>query len=273
MSGTLPPRRLGIAGLGAVGRTVAAHVDADLPAYSVAAVSARRRGRASEFIDGLGADPRIVELTELAEHADIVVEAAPAEHLRDLATPVLSQGKELVVLSCGALLEAWDLVDLAEQHGARIHIPTGALLGLDGVLGAAEGQLTSVRMVTRKPVRGLLGAPFLTERGIDLTGASEPVQLFEGTVREAIKGFPANLNVAVALSLAGLGPDATHLEVWADPDLDRNTHQIEVEADSASMAFSIANVPTEENPRTGRITALSVIALLRKLTSPLPVGT
>jgi aspartate dehydrogenase len=121
-------------------------------------------------------------------------------------------------------------------------------------------------------VKALLGAPYVTEKGIDLERLRESHKIFEGTAREAAKGFPANLNVAAALSLAGLGPDKTTLEIWADPSLNRNMHRIEVEADSASFAMWIANVPSE-NPKTGRITALSVIACLRKMNAPLRIGT
>ena len=99
-----------------------------------------------------------------------------------------------------------------------------------------------------------------------------PLRVFEGTAREAAKGFPANLNVAVALSLAGLGPDGTRLEIWADPTVTRNTHRIVVDSDAARIDMTIENIPSE-NPRTGRITALSVIAALRKMTAPLRVGT
>jgi aspartate dehydrogenase len=127
-------------------------------------------------------------------------------------------------------------------------------------------------MVTRKPVKGLAGAPFLVERGIGLDDLREPLKIFSGTAREAAGGFPANLNVAAALSLAGIGPDRTLVEVWADPTVTRNTHRIEVESDSANFSMTIENIPSE-NPRTGRITAYSVIALLRKLTSPMRVGT
>jgi aspartate dehydrogenase len=127
-------------------------------------------------------------------------------------------------------------------------------------------------MITRKPVRGLAGAPFLAENGIDVESITEPMRVFSGSPREAAVGFPANLNVAVALGLAGIGVDDTRLEIWADPSLDRNTHTVEVVADSASFTMSIANIPSE-NPRTGRITALSVIACLRKLGAPLRVGT
>ena len=168
------------------------------------------------------------------------------------------------MLSVGALLENEDLIALAKQNGGQIVVPTGALIGLDAVTAAAEGKIQSVRMVTRKPLNGLAGAPYLVENNIDIAGITEPLKIFEGTARDAAKGFPANLNVAVALSLAGLGPDRTTLQIWADPTVTRNVHRVEVESDSARFSMSIENIPSE-NPKTGRITALSVIAYLRKL--------
>ncbi len=150
-------------------------------------------------------------------------------------------------------------------------MPTGALLGLDAVTAAAEGEIRAVRMITRKPVRGLAGAPYLAEHNIEIADITEPLCVFRGTPREAAIGFPANLNVAVALSLAGIGADKTTLEIWADPALTRNTHRIEVDSDSASFSMAIENIPSD-NPKTGRITALSVIAYLRKLNAPLRVG-
>jgi len=129
-----------------------------------------------------------------------------------------------------------------------------------------------VRMVTRKPPKGLAGAPYVVANKIGFDALREPTKIFTGTAREGARGFPANVNVAAALSLAGIGPDRTTLEIWADPGIDRNMHRIEVDADSARFAMEIANVPSE-NPKTGRITALSVIAFLRKMNAPLRVGT
>jgi aspartate dehydrogenase len=127
-------------------------------------------------------------------------------------------------------------------------------------------------MVTRKPLQGLAGAPHLIENNLSIEGLTEPLRIFEGTAREAAKGFPANLNVAVALSLAGIGPDRTQVEVWADPGVTRNTHTVTVRSDSSDLTMTIENIPDPDNPRTGRITALSVLAALRRLTSPLVVG-
>jgi aspartate dehydrogenase len=192
--------------------------------------------------------------------------------LRSIVAPFVRSGKTAVVLSAGALLDNEDLIELAKQNGGQIVVPTGALIGLDAVTAAAVGKIHSVRMVTRKPINGLAGAPYIVENNIDIAGITEPLKIFEGTAREAAKGFPANLNVAVALSLAGIGPDQTRLEIWADPTVTRNVHRIEVESDSARFSMAIENIPSD-NPRTGRITALSVIAYLRKQRASLRVGT
>jgi aspartate dehydrogenase len=265
-------QRVAIVGLGAIGKAVARKLDEGVTGLSLSAVAVRDPAAAGAFLATLSRRPAVVSLGALAGHADIVVECAPAQLLVTIAEPVLREGKKLVVLSVGALLFNPQLGQIAERYNAQILVPTGALIGLDAVLAAAEGKIQSVRMVTRKPVKGLAGAPFLVERGIGLDDLREPLKIFSGTAREAASGFPANLNVAAALSLAGIGPDKTLVEVWADPTVTRNTHRIEVESDSASFSMTIENIPSE-NPRTGRITAYSVIALLRKLTSPMRVGT
>lgn len=265
------PLRVAIAGLGAIGLKVAEALDRGIPGCVLAAVSANDRGKAAERLSHLGRQVPVVALEALEPLADIVVECAPAKLLASIAEPFLRAGKSVVVLSVGAILTNEHLVALARRHGGQIVVPTGALLGLDAVTAAAEGEIHSVRMVTRKPVRGLAGAPYLVEHNIDIDEITEPLRIFGGTPREAAIGFPANLNVAVALSLAGIGADKTTLEIWADPALERNVHRIEVVADSASFSMSIENVPSE-NPRTGRITALSVISYLRKLGAPLRVG-
>lgn len=266
------PLRVAVAGLGAVGLKVAQALDLGIDGLVLSAVSANDRNRAQERVGGFARPVPVVAIEELEPLADLVVESAPASLLPAISEPFLRAGKSVLVLSAGALLRNDHLIEMARETGGQIVVPTGALLGLDAVSAAAEGTIRSVRMITRKPPNGLVGAPYLVEHGIRVEDITEPTRIFEGTPRDAAIGFPANLNVAVALSLAGIGPDRTTLEIWADPSLARNVHRIEVESDSASFAMSIENVPSE-NPRTGRITALSVIAYLRKLGAPLRVGT
>jgi aspartate dehydrogenase len=266
------PLRVAIVGLGPIGIKVAEALDHGIDGLVLSAVSVQHPEKHRGRLAKLSKPPAILPIDALAEVADIVIECAPSKLVRSIVAPFVTSGKTAVVLSVGALLENDDLIDLARQNGGQIVVPTGALIGLDAVTAAAEGEIKSVRMVTRKPVRGLAGAPYIVENNIDIEKITEPLRIFEGTAREAAKGFPANLNVAVALSLAGIGPDRTRLEIWADPALTRNMHRVEVESDSARFSMSIENIPSE-NPKTGRITALSVIALLRKQRAPLRVGT
>jgi aspartate dehydrogenase len=265
--------KVAIAGFGAIGKTVARKLDQGIPGLRLAAVAARDLAKARAALAGFKKKPAVVALDKLPALADVIVECLPARAFADIAIPALKKGRTLVVITVGALLDHPGLGALAARHGGRIVVPTGALIGLDAVRAAAEGEIRAVRMISRKPPRGLVGAPHLIANNIAVEGIDAPKKVFEGSAREAVRGFPANVNVAAALSLAGIGPDRTTIEVWADPGIDRNTHSIEVEADSARFSMTIANVPSEENPRTGKITGLSVVAALRKLTAPLRIGT
>jgi aspartate dehydrogenase len=264
--------RVAIAGLGAIGRTLARNLNEGIPGLELAGVAVGDRAKAEAWLKSAGIACPILELDDLPSQSDLVVECAPAALLEQICRPMLTAGKTVMVLSVGALLPRPDLVDLARSKGGRIMVPTGALLGLDAVAGAAEGSISSVRMTTRKPPIGLKGAPYLERHGISLEGLTEARRVFSGTAREAAEGFPANLNVVAALSLAGIGPDRTMIDIWADPAVTRNCHSIEVKADSADFTMSIENVPSD-NPKTGRIVALSVLAALRKINAPLNVGT
>jgi len=263
--------RVAIAGLGAIGRVLAHKLADGIPGLTLACAAAGNRGKAQAWLEAERIACPLVEPEEFPSHADLAVECAPSSVLDRICRPMLEAGKKVMVLSAGALLPRPDLVALARERGGQIVVPTGALLGLDAVSAAAEGQIHSVRMITRKPPGGLVGAPYLERNGISVAGLSEPKLVFKGTARDGAAGFPANVNVAAALSLAGIGPDRTTMEIWADPSLVRNCHTIEVDSDSARFTLSIENIPSE-NPKTGRITALSVLAALRKLNAPLRVG-
>jgi len=269
----MPSTRVGIAGLGSIGRALARMLGKGVDGLALSAVAARDAAKAQAWLDGERIDCPVVALDDMPAHADLAVECAPAALIDDICRPMLAAGKGVIVLSCGALLPRPELIDLAKAHGGRIMVPTGALLGLDAVAAAAQGTIHAVRMTTRKPPSGLAGAPYLVRNNISVEGLNEAKRVFSGTAREAAAGFPANVNVAAALSLAGIGPDRTMIDIWADPAVTRNCHTIEVDADAARFSLSIENVPSDDNPKTGKIVALSVLAMLRKLHAPLAVGT
>ena len=263
---------VGIAGLGAIGLHLAKAIDAGVPGLRLTAVSARDHAKAERNLAGFNSRPAIVPVSGLSA-CDVVVEAAPAAIFEQVATAAIEAGRIFIPSSVGALLPRMHLVERAKQPGARIIVPTGALLGLDAVRAAAEGAVESITIETRKPPRGLAGAPYLEDNRIDVTVITEPTMVFKGNAFDAAQGFPANVNVAAALALAGIGPEKTMVEIWADPAQTRNKHTIRVEAAAARLPMTIENVPSEENPRTGKITPLSVLACLRGLTATLKVGT
>jgi aspartate dehydrogenase len=224
-----------IGGLGAIGMAVARALDRGIEGLRLVAVSARDQDRARRNVADFADPPEVVELAALAG-ADIVVEAAPAAVFEQIAVPAIEAGRVLVPSSVGALLPRMHLIDRARETGARIIVPTGALLGLDAVRACAEGAVESITIESRKPPRGLVGAPYLEQHGIDVLSVNGPTLVFEGDAFDAAAGFPANVNVAAALALAGIGPRRTQVKIWADPGVDRNIHTIRVEAAARAPA-------------------------------------
>jgi aspartate dehydrogenase len=265
--------RTAIAGLGAIGWPVARALRDGIPGLDLAAIAAGRRHIAERRLAEAGITAPVIPASELGTFADIIVDCAPARAFRSVAESALTAGRVLVTVNGAALLEMPDVATLAEQKKARIILVTGALLGIDAVRAAAEGTIHSVRMSSRKPPASLRGAPYLTANNIDIDAIDHPTRVFNGSARDGARGFPANINVAAALSLAGIGPDRTALEIWADPTVTRNVHTITVDSDSARFTMTIENEPSAENPATSRIAPLSVIAALRRLGASLSVGT
>ena len=265
--------RVAVAGLGAVGLPVAQLLaTGGIKGMTLAAVSASSPASAASK---LSADVPCLPLAELAACADVVVEGLPPSKFLSVAEPTLAAGRTLVALSVTQVLQNYEQLEaLAAESGGRIVVPTGALAGLDAVKAAAEGgHVRSVVMQTRKPPKSLQNAPFVQEQGLDLSSLSEAKQLYAGSVRDAAQLFPANVNVAVALSLAGVGPDLTQYEIWADPEVERNTHVYRVESDESNFEVRVAGVPSTTNPATGALTPLSAIATLRGMVSTVRVGT
>ena len=261
-----------IGSLGTVGHALARRLMDSSSNMRLVAVSARDCARARARLDALGCAAEVVPLHKLGDIADVVVECAPAEHFRTVAEPVVRAGKILVPISVAGLLDHLDLVDVAGACGGRIMVPSGAIVGLDALRGVGEGKINEVRMITRKPPSGLAGAPHLIKNGINVENLTQALKVFEGSAEEGARGFPANVNVAAAVGLAGVGPASTKLEIWADPSVTRNVHEIHVSAEAANFRLYIENLPSEENPKTGRLVAMSIMATLRRLTSPLVVG-
>ena len=200
----------------------------------------------------------------LKAKTDIIVEAASQRAVREYGEDVLNAGKDLVVLSVGALLDDSLMARLkiaAEKHKTKIYVPTGAVLAVDAVKAASIGGVKSVELTTSKPPHAL---------GIK---ATKKKVVFKGTAADAVKRFPQNINVAATLSLAGIGKRRTRVTIIADPKLKKNVHELKVKAKSGNFTATIENLPSPYNPKTSYIAALSAIQLLRNLTETVRIGT
>lgn len=265
--------KIGIVGLGAIGGKVASMLAAGRPDLTLTAVASRDTGKAARQAADLDLGVPAVPLAGLVELCETVVDCGPSSALPGTAAAAFARGRTLVTVNAAALLESPDVIAMAASSGGRLVVATGALLALDAVAAAALGRIDRVTMRNRKPPRGLAGAPYVVSAGIDLDAIREPTCIFRGTARAATKGFPANVNVAAALSLAGIGPDRTQVEIWADPTIERNIHEFDLVSDSVSFSVRTEGLPSPGNPKTSAIVPLSVVATLERLAGSVKIGT
>jgi aspartate dehydrogenase len=265
-------KSVGIVGCGAIGRALLQAVESGKLSVRIAGVTSRTETSAREFLSNFKNPPPYLGLRDLIGASDLILEAAGGSVVPGLAEEVFAAGKELMVISAGALLDHPEIIERSRQTGCRLYVPSGAIAGIDGIKSACVGQITQVTMTTRKPPNGLEGAPYLVQKKISLAGLTEEKEVFSGSVREACKGFPANVNVSAAVSLAGIGPDQTRIRILAVPGLQRNCHDIEIEGEFGRLHVHIENVPSE-NPKTGKLTALSIIRSVQDVVDPVRIGT
>ena len=263
---------IGIVGCGSIGRALLRAGDAGQLGAPLAGVTSRTAGTAREFLGSLDSPPPYLELDELVEHSSLLIETAGGHVVPSLAEAAFGNGRDLMVISIGALLEHPYIIEQSRATGCRLYAPSGAIAGLDGIKSACQGQVERVEMVSRKPIAALEGAPYLVENEIPVGELTEAQEVFCGTAREACSGFPSNLNVSAAVSLAGIGPDRTTVRIVADPSLSRNCHDITTEGEFGLLQIQIENIPSE-NPKTGRLTAMSIIRSVRDVFDPVRIGT
>jgi len=259
--------KIGLVGCGSIAREVLRAVDTGRLKVEVAGVTTRTESTAREFLATLSSEPPLISLEALIQRSDLVIELAGGHVVPELAQRCFEANTALMVISIGALLDRPQIIDEARARNRRLILPSGAIAGLDAIKSASAGRLDHVHMTSRKSPRALSGAPFLVERGISVDGMKEPLELFFGPAREVVRGFPDNLNISAALSLAGVGPDRTMVRVICDPSVTRNQHHIEAEGDFGKLDIRIENIPSE-NPKTGRLTAMSIIRSIQDYTDP-----
>ncbi|HLZ31731.1 MAG TPA: aspartate dehydrogenase [Chloroflexota bacterium] len=256
--------RVGFIGFGTIARGVVQRLRAEDEIDLVGALVADR-GKSRDA----AAPPIVASLEELLERQpSVVVELAGHAGLRCFGPPILRAGVDLMMVSVGALADPAverAIVDAACAGKSQAIVVSGAIGALDAIASASVGGLTRVIHTTRKPARALLSPSEAAE-------LHAPRELFRGSAREGALRFPESVNVAAAVSLAGIGLDRTEVCVIADPHVDRNRHEVLAEGEFGDLRFEIGNIPSDDNPRTGRLVAMSVVRALRQRRAPLRVG-
>ena len=265
-------------GCGAIGTQIALAIDSGKIPATLTHVYDGSKDASYALVEKLKTKPEIVENSHLlsSNPLDIVVEAASQDAVKDVALSALQNKKDLLIMSVGALLDEsiYEILsDACEDFKKTIYLPSGAIAGLDG-LKSVKDELDSLSITTTKHPRSLKGAKFFENSDIDLDAIDSSTVIFEGTAKEAVSLFPANINVAALLSLVGVGSDNTNVKIVADPDTDKNVHHIEAAGKFGKMAFTIENFPDPNNPKTSRLAILSAIETLRKYCSDnIQIGT
>jgi aspartate dehydrogenase len=269
--------RVALAGFGNSGQDVARRLTrGDLPGAILTAVTARDLDRAHRNAAKLSPAPKVLPLSELPEHADVIVECATAEALPDIVIAGLGAAKTVIVVSCAGLLTLPDIEHLAKKSGGRLRIANGALPGLDSLRCASEGTIRSVKLTSRIRPDSLAHEAYVLGKGYNFARMpptkGAPIRVFQGSARSAAAAFPRHFNVAVALSIAGIGFDRTEVEVWAESGIPGAIHLVDVESDDVTLSMCSRNLPSDTNPRTSRIVAPSIMAALRAMLAPVVAG-
>ncbi len=256
-------KTVGIAGLGAIGSAVGRALNQGIDGLEWVA--------ASDLSPNPEFDIPLVDFEELVERCDIVIEALPPKAVPELAKITFEKQKTLILISSCALLMFPELLKHHELSTSRIIVPSGALAGIDGVKGLKELGIKKSVIASTKPPRGFNGAPYVEEMGINLEQIDVKTKIFEGNASDAAKGFPANVNVAATLSLAGIGAENTEVEIWADPEAIGNSHEIKITGEFSTLNMRIENKPDPANPKSSMLAAQSIVAVLKDMNSALIV--
>lgn len=251
--------KVGIAGLGAIGSTVARALIQGIDGYEL--VCASENNPPPEF------NLPVVDFATLAEKCGLIIECLPARIVPELAAEVFKRGRDLIIISSAALLIYPEILEEHKKSASRLIVPSGALAGLDGVRSLIHSGIKSATIKSTKLPTGYNGAPYVLARGIDLLRVTEKTILFKGNAIEAAQGFPANVNVAATLSLAGIGPERTEVEIWADPAARGNSHEIIVVGNHSTIRASVDNLPDPANPKTSILAAQSIVSALEKMSA------
>jgi aspartate dehydrogenase len=266
--------KIGIIGCGTIGteigRACLSRLKNKVTLFAVCDIDEARAERMNKI---LRAHARVLKLDDIIKKCDFIVEAASARISAGVLKKCVKHKKACLVMSVGGLLGKEGLLKAARSAGAKVYIPSGAVCGIDGLKAASIGNIDTVTLTTRKPPKGLEGAPYLKENNVDPMSVKKETVVFDGTAAEAVLGFPKNINVSAVLSLAGIGAKKTFVKIVTSPDYTLNTHEVEITGEFGRIVTKAENRPSRSNPKTSALAVFSAIAALEGAVDSVRIGT
>jgi aspartate dehydrogenase len=268
--------RIGIAGCGAIGSSLAEEITSNLGKHAVLAalfdIQPEKSRALSKKVSG-NLKLCVGSLENLIKKSDLVIEASAAKAAWEIARKSLSCGRKVMVMSVGGMVgHLEDLFALAENSSARVYFPSGAIAGIDGLKAANIAGIQRIVLTTRKHPDSFDGVEYVSKK-FKLAGLKKDKVLFSGTAAQAVKYFPKNINVAAVLGLAGAGMHKTRVRIIACPGVRRNIHEILIESKAARIFTRTENTLHPQNPKTSFLAVLSAIATLKQILQPVKIGT
>lgn len=259
-------KKIGIVGCGAIGSGIAEFVCKKLRAEArVVALCDIDPKKAKDLSKKITPHPIVTSIKNLVKKSDLIIEAAGMGISAEIADEAIFRGKDALIMSTGGLLKKPGIFKKAKKKGCNIHIPSGAVCGVDGLRAAGIGKIKKVTLTTRKPPRGLKGADYLVKKRIDIDKIKKETVIYSGSASDAVKYFPKNINVAATLSLSGIGPERTTVRIITSPEYTRNVHEVEVEGEFGKLFTRTENVPSKANPKTSQMAIFSALAKIKEL--------
>lgn len=267
--------KVGVIGCGTIGRELAKACQKRFAdEVTLEAVSDVDPVKVKKLQRELKPRPQILGVEDLIKRCDLVIEGASAKVSYEITKKALRLGKDVMVMSVGGILgREKELLDMARTHHCCLYVPSGGVVGIDGLKAAKIGKIHRVTLTTRKPPQGFDDAPYVLKHNINLKNLKEEKVLFDGPASAAVKGFPKNINVSATLSAAGIGPKRTRVKIIACPHMLVNVHEVYVVGDFGSFYARTENFPSEQNPKTSRLAILSAVATLERILKNVKLGT
>lgn len=267
--------KVGVIGCGTIGRELALACQRQFKEeVTLEAIADSDLTFARKLLAQLRPKPKLLTSDQLIACCDLVIEAASKFAAYEVAKKALSMGKDVMIMSIGGILgKEREIFKMARTHRCCLYLPSGGVVGIDGIKAAKIGKIHRVTLTTRKPPHGFDDAPYVIKHNINLKNLKEEKVLFEGNAEQAVQGFPKNINVSATLSLVGLGAKKTKVRIIACPHMLVNVHEVYVVGDFGSFYTRTENFPSEQNPKTSRLAILSAIATLERILRNVKIGT